>query len=81
MWRSAVLGFALLSVVLAALARRSRQSQAGQRFAEFESGRRCVGCDSASVVIDGDRVRCVACGYETTLSAIRKERIGINEVL
>ena len=50
-------------------------AQAKRRLAEVDSGKRCVGCSGSDVRVSGDEVRCAECGYATTLTRLRAEKI------
>ena len=73
-------GFSLLMLgaMFGTVWQRRRKAKATLR--EYDAGERCIGCDGVDVVIEGDRVRCAACGHEASLSDIRRAKVSDAEI-
>jgi hypothetical protein len=59
---------------------RRRQRVARECLADYDAGRRCIGCDSTDVVVDGDRVECRFCTHVSSLAALRRAEVSNEEI-
>ena len=57
-----------------------RTMAARRRLAEVDAGTRCVGCSGNDTRVEGDQVRCADCGYVASLSSLRAQKVGTDEL-
>jgi hypothetical protein len=73
------LGVALATVIMFLVWQR-RQVVARGRLREIDEGRRCIACDRTSMQLEGDRARCLSCGYTAHLSKLQATVISAREI-
>lgn len=58
-----------------------KQWDARRRLAEIDQGGRCLACDGVRLErLDADRVRCLACGTESSLRALGATQLSEAEI-
>lgn len=71
--------FALLALA-AAIMTAMKRAAARRHLAEIDAGRRCIACEGTEVTVEGDVVRCAACGHRASLRALGSVRLSAQEI-
>jgi rRNA maturation endonuclease Nob1 len=71
--------FALLALAAAVMTAMKRAA-ARRQIEEIDGGKRCIACEGTEVSVEGDVVRCAACGHRASLRALGSVRLSAQEI-